>query len=300
MDLLVVGSVALDTVQTDAAHHEDILGGSASFTSVAASRFASTGIVAVVGDDFPTPHVDLLQRQGVDTGGLEVTPGRTFRWAGRYHTDMNQRDTLSTELGVFEAFEPKLPADTRSAPVLFLGNIHPALQGQVLDQMTGQPFVGLDTMNFWIEGTPDALKAVLPRVDVLLINDEEARLLSGCSGLREAAAAVRALGPRYLVIKRGEYGALLFGDDELFWVPALLLDEVVDPTGAGDSFAGGFMGYLASQPKRDKRTLREAMVHGTVVASFTVQGFSLEGLLAARPELYERRRQELLAMTQLR
>lgn len=299
MDLLVVGSVALDTVETAEQRRADILGGSASFTSVAASRFASTGIVAVVGDDFPGEHVELLRGQGVDTTGLETTPGRTFRWSGRYHTDMNQRDTLSTELGVFEAFEPKLPAASRNAPVLFLGNIHPALQGRVLDQMSAEAFVGLDTMNFWIEGTPDALRAVLSRVDVLLINDEEARLLSGEGGLREAAAAIRAMGPRHLVIKRGEYGALLFGDDELFWVPALLLDSVTDPTGAGDSFAGGFMGYLAGQPRRDRQALREAMVHGTVVASFTVQGFSLEGLLAARPEVYERRRQELLSMTQL-
>ncbi len=299
MDLLVVGSVALDTVETPSDRREEILGGSACFISIAAGHFVSTGVVAVVGDDFPAEHRTLLEQRGVDTAGLQTTPGRTFRWSGRYLDNMKDRVSLSTELGVFEHFDPELPPAACEAPVLFLGNIHPCLQSKVLEQAKGARFVGLDTMNYWIEGTPEPLAEVLRHVDVLLINDEEARGLSGCESLNAAAARIRAMGPRWLVIKRGEFGALLFGEGELFAVPAMLLDVVRDPTGAGDSFAGGFMGYLARQETIDARALREAMIYGTVLASFSVEDFSLEGLTRADSAAIERRRAELLRMTQI-
>lgn len=299
MELLVVGSIALDTVETPDDRREEVLGGSACYVAVAASRFARTGIIAVVGDDFPTRYTELLERSGVDTSGLGVQHGRTFRWSGRYHRNMNQRDTLSTELGVFEDFDPVFPARARSARALFLGNIDPALQLEVLEQAGSARLVGLDTMNYWIDGTPETLARVLRRVDILLINDEEARSLAGEHNLRAAARAIFEMGPRYLVIKRGEYGALLLGKDELFSVPALLLDEVHDPTGAGDSFAGGFMGYLAKVGELSPSGLRQAMLMGTVTASFAVQDFSLDGLLSLDQPAFDARYHELLRMVQV-
>ncbi len=299
MDLLIVGSIALDSVETPTHRREELLGGSASYASVAAARFASTGVVAVVGDDFPAEYRSLLADQGVDVDGIEVVPGRSFRWSGRYFDDMNRRETISTELGVFEDFQPKLPESARQARCVFLGNIHPRLQLDVLEQSEGAEIVALDTMNYWIEGTPEDLARVLERIQILLVNDEEARLLSGESSLLAAARKIRAMGPSHLVIKRGEYGALLIGDGELFHVPGMLLEDVVDPTGAGDTFAGGFMGYLASKGTMERRTLREAMVMGTVMASFLVQGFSLEALVKADAEAIGARRAMLLDMTQL-
>lgn len=299
MNLLVVGSVALDTVETPLDRREDVLGGSASFISVAASRFVPVSLVAVVGRDFPTAYRALLEGHGVDTAGLQVAEGRTFRWSGRYHTNMNERDTLSTELGVFESFQPVLPGSVQSTEALFLGNIHPALQLEVLDQMQGARFVGLDTMNYWIEGTPELLSQVLTRVDALLINEEEARSLSGHYSMLAAARAILAMGPKYLVIKRGEYGALLFWEGGVFSVPGLLLEQVLDPTGAGDSFAGGFMGHIARQGQTDPATLRQAMIQGTVMASFAVEGFSLDGLLQPDAAAIEARRQALLSLISL-
>ncbi len=299
MELLVVGSVALDTVETACAQRTEVLGGSASFISTAARRFAPVRLVAVVGDDFPPAHRELLAAQGIDISGLQVVPGRTFRWSGRYHQNMNCRDTLSTELGVFESFRPELDAAARQSEVLFLGNIHPALQLQVLAEAQGVRFAGLDTMNYWIEGTPELLAQVLARVDVALVNEEEARSLAGVCPLAEAAAKIRQLGPRYLVIKRGEYGALLFWEEGVLAVPALLLPDVQDPTGAGDSFAGGFMGYLAREGDFSPASLRRAMIHGTVLASCAVEDFSLGGLLRPTAAQLEEREQQLLAMLQV-
>jgi sugar/nucleoside kinase (ribokinase family) len=299
MELLVVGSVALDSVETPAERRDDLLGGSASYISVAASRFAPVSVVAVVGDDFPPTHQELLRSRSVDLSGLAVAPGRTFRWSGRYRENMNLRDTLSTELGVFEHFSPVLPARAATAEVLFLGNIHPALQQKVLDEVRGARFVGLDTMNLWIAQTRDALLAVLARVDLLLINEEEVRQLSGLHSLVAAAQCVRAMGPRYLVVTRGEYGALLFGPAGVFSVPALLLDQVKDPTGAGDSFAGGFMGYVAQQGSFEPAVLKKAMVVGTVMASFAVEDFSLDGLLRPDEAAISQRISELEQMIRL-
>ncbi|MBM4321530.1 MAG: sugar kinase [Deltaproteobacteria bacterium] len=299
MELLVVGSVALDTVETPLARREEVLGGSASYFSAAACRFAPVSLVAVVGQDFPASYRTLLAERGVDISGLQTAAGRTFRWSGRYHANMNQRDTLSTELGVFESFAPLLPERVRRSGALFLGNIHPALQLQVLDQVEGVRFVGLDTMNYWIAGTPELLAQVLARVDLLLINEEEARALTGRYSLLAAARTILGRGPRYLVVKRGEYGALLFWQDGVFCVPALLLEQVCDPTGAGDSFAGGFMGFLAQQEDLGPLGLRRAMIHGTVMASFAVEDFSLDGLLQPDAPAIAARGQALLALMQL-
>jgi sugar/nucleoside kinase (ribokinase family) len=274
--LLVVGSVALDTVQTSSARREEILGGAASFSSYAASFFASTRLVGVVGTDFPTVHEDFLRARGIDLGGLERAPGRTFRWAGRYAADFNTRTTLDTQLNVFETFKPKLPAAWAESPFVFLANIDPVLQLDVLGQVTRPRFTACDTMNFWIAGKRDALVRVLERVDMLLLNDEEARQLSGQSSLPAAAKTISAMGPKAVVIKRGDAGALLFQGEDVFAAPAFPLDNVVDPTGAGDSFAGGFMGYLAHQGDISPGTVRSALVAGTVLASFCVEDFSLD------------------------
>ncbi len=278
MSLLVVGSVAFDSVATPHGVRDDVLGGSASFFSVAASHFVGVRLVAVVGEDFPDEHVAMLREHGVDLAGLERAEGRTFRWAGRYHDDMNQRDTLSTDLGVFEGFDPKLPDGWDDTPFVFLGNIHPALQAKVLDQVKAPRLVACDTMNLWINTTPDELKRVIERVDVLAINDDEVQMVAQENNLVKAARKVRAMGPRWLIVKRGEYGALLFAEGRIFAVPAFPLEEVRDPTGAGDTFAGGFMGALAAAPRIDDATVRRSMVMGSVMASFCVEDFSLDRL----------------------
>ncbi|MCA9715894.1 MAG: sugar kinase [Myxococcales bacterium] len=279
-ELLVVGSVAIDWIITPKAVREESVGGSATYFAMAASFFAPTRLVGVVGEDFPAATVDDLKGAGVDLEGLEVVAGKTFRWKGRYHENMNDRTTLETHLNVFEQFEPKLPARYRGSEYLFLANIQPALQRQVFEQLSEPRLVGMDTMNLWINTTRDDLLAVLRKVDVLMVNDEEARQLSGQENLVKAARAILKLGPRNLVIKRGEYGALLFDrDGDIFVAPALPLEEVVDPTGAGDSFAGGFMGYLAGQGVEPSgSTLRTAMICGSVMASFCVEGFSYDRL----------------------
>jgi sugar/nucleoside kinase (ribokinase family) len=279
LDLLVVGSVALDTVETQVTTRTDVLGGSASFFSAASSFLTSVGLVAVVGDDFPDEHTQLLVRLGVDTQGIERRSGQTFRWHGRYSDDFNKRTSLDTQLNVFAGFEPKLSPAHASARLLFLGNIDPVLQLRVLDQMQNVQLVGLDTMNFWINGSREALLKVLRRVDFLLLNDEEARLLSGRHNLVHAAQAIQRLGPKNVVIKRGDAGALLFHDEHIFAAPALPLTDVVDPTGAGDSFAGGFMGYLARSWKGghlDGALVRRAMICGSTMASFCCEDFSLD------------------------
>ena len=287
-ELVVVGSVAVDWVITPRAERRDSVGGSATYFSIASSHFARTGLVGVVGKDFPEAAVAELKKSEVDLSGLETVPdGLTFRWKGRYHENMNERDTLETHLNCFESFDPKLPESFRNAPNLFLANIQPSLQMAVLEQMETRPrLVGLDTMNLWIDIASDDLKRVLGKVDVLIINDQEARQLTGCDNLAKASREIRALGPKILVIKRGEYGALLFGpeDDALFSAPGLLLDDVADPTGAGDCFAGGFMGHLASVGSLDAAELRRAVIHGSVMASRCCEGFSYDALLGMSAE----------------
>jgi sugar/nucleoside kinase (ribokinase family) len=278
--LVVVGSVALDSVEIKGKMHDDLLGGSASFFSTAASYFTPVKLVAVIGDDFPRQHLDFLRSRGVDLGGLEHKPGKTFRWKGRYSEDLGARTTLDTQLNVFADFKPKLPDAWRDAEFLFLGNIHPSLQLDVLEQVKKPRLVAMDTMNFWIEGEPQALAKVLERVDLVVLNDEEARLLSKEHNLPRAARAIRGMGPKTVIVKRGESGALLFHEHGVFAAPAYPLEEVVDPTGAGDTFAGGFMGYLSRVRDLGPQAVRRAMFYGSVMASFLVEDFSLDRLRA--------------------
>jgi sugar/nucleoside kinase (ribokinase family) len=278
-DLLVVGSVALDSVETPFGKVQEVLGGSATYFSYSASFFTQVRLLATVGDDFPKEHVRLLTDRGVDVAGLKTSPGRTFRWTGEYGYDLNQAKTLDTQLNVFADFRPVLDERLRTMPFLFLANIDPELQLDVLRQMAKRPrLVALDTMNFWIQGKRDALVRVLAEVDVVTINDGEARQLAKEPNLIKAARAIAAMGPRTIVIKRGEYGAMLVTDGSFFIVPAYPLESVFDPTGAGDTFAGGFMGYLAGQGQVSSDVMRRAMVYGSVMAAFTVEDFSLNRL----------------------
>jgi len=264
--LLVVGSVGLDTVETRAGKRADVLGGAASYFSLAASFLAPVRLVAVVGTDFPDAHTALLEQHHVDLAGLERVAGRTFRWSGVYARDFSTRTTLDTQLNVFQDFRPKLPPAWASSEYVFLANIDPVLQLAVLEQAGRPKFVACDTMNFWIEGKRRELLALLERVDMLLLNDEEARQLSGEANLPAAARAIRKLGPRAVVIKRGDAGALLFHEAGVFAAPAFPIEDVVDPTGAGDSFAGGFMGWLAREGDASPATIRTAMILGSVLA----------------------------------
>jgi sugar/nucleoside kinase (ribokinase family) len=290
-DLLVVGSVALDSVATPFGKVADALGGSATYFSYAASFFTTVRLVATVGADFPETHVRLLAERGVDVAGLQTTPGgRTFRWVGEYGYDLNEARTLDTQLNVLASFRPDLPAALRQVPYLFLANIDPELQLDVLRQMSSRPrLVALDTMNFWITSKRAALLRVLREVDVITINDAEARQLAGEPNLVRAARAIAALGPQVVVVKRGEYGALMLASDTFFVAPAYPLESVFDPTGAGDTFAGGFMGYLASRAVTDRASMRRAIVHGSVMASFTVEDFSLNRLGRLTPAEIEAR-----------
>jgi sugar/nucleoside kinase (ribokinase family) len=278
-DLLVVGSVALDSVETPFGKVQEVLGGSATFFSYSASFFTPVRLVATVGEDFPEEHLKLLRDRGVDVRGLQVAPGRTFRWTGAYGYDLNEAKTLDTQLNVFADFRPTLDETQARVPYLFLANIDPELQLEVLRQMRGRPkLVALDTMNFWIQGKRAALLRVLREVDLVTINDGEARQLADEPNLIKAARKIAALGPRTVVVKRGEYGALLLDDGAFFVVPAFPLEAVFDPTGAGDTFAGGLMGYIAFRDRVDSATMRRAMVYGSVMASFTVEDFSLNRL----------------------
>jgi len=277
MAVLVVGSIALDSLETPFGKRDDVPGGSATFFSTAASFFAPVQLVGVVGEDFPQEHVDFLKSRGVDLAGLTRAPGKTFRWKGRYGFDLNEAHTLDTQLNVFGEFRPELPASFRNPDLLFLGNIHPELQGLVLDQVEKRPrLVAMDTMNFWIAGSREALLKTLARVDMLFVNDAEARQLAGEHNVIKAARAIQAMGPARVVIKRGEYGVMLFDGEHVFAAPAWPLEEVFDPTGAGDSFAGGFMGYVSQRGDLSLRTLRQACVAGTAIASFCVEKFSLD------------------------
>ena len=289
-DLLVVGSVALDTVQTPFGKAEEALGGSATYFSYSASFFTRVHLVATIGSDFPPEHLRLLTDRGVDLTGLQRSDGLTFRWVGEYGYDLNEARTLDTQLNVFAHFRPVLSDALRRVPYLFLANIDPDLQLDVLRQMATRPrLVALDTMNFWINGKREALGRVLREVDVITINDAEARQLAGEPNLIRAARAITAMGPKTVVVKRGEYGALLMAHDAFFVVPAFPLESVYDPTGAGDTFAGGFMGYLAGHERFDRATLRQAMVNGSVMASFTVEDFSLNRLKRLKDREIEER-----------
>jgi len=282
MALVAVGSVAYDGVQTPHGRVDRMLGGSCTYVALAASYFTKAGIVAVVGEDFEQADLDFLAGRGIDLAGLERAPGKTFFWSGVYSDDMNDRTTLRTDLNVFAEFQPKLPAHYRRQPYLLLGNIQPALQRVVRAQMDGVRLVGGDTMNYWIKSTRAELLETIKEWDCLLINDSEARLLAGCYNLREAAQRILAMGPRILIVKRGEYGAILFHEDRYFIVPAYLLEEVFDPTGAGDCFAGGFFGYLAGrgldaeQAPIDNRELRRAVIYGSVMGSFCCEKFGVD------------------------
>jgi sugar/nucleoside kinase (ribokinase family) len=290
-DLLVVGSVALDTVQTPFGKVQEVLGGSATYFSYAASFYTRVRLVAAVGSDFPQQHRRFLTERGVDVSGLMTQPnGRTFRWRGEYGYDLNEAKTLDTQLNVLADFRPALGEEARRTPYLFLANIDPELQLDVVHQMAERPrLIALDTMNFWIQGKGTALLRVLREVDVITINEAEARQLAGEPNLIKAARAIAGMGPRTVVVKRGEYGALMLTEGGFFVVPAYPLDSVYDPTGAGDTFAGGFMGYLASQDSLDAATVRRAVVYGSVMASFTVEDFSLERLARLKPpEISER------------
>jgi sugar/nucleoside kinase (ribokinase family) len=298
MSILVVGSVALDTIETPLGRMEEVLGGSAAYFAVAASYFAPVKVVAVIGEDFPEQERAILSSPNIDLAGVEMRKGRTFRWTGRYHEDMNIRDTLDLQLNVFADFTPVLPPQYRNTPFVFLGNINPGLQGGVLDQLTQPRLIACDTISHWIEGARPELEALLKKVETLIINDEETRLLGRERNIVRAARKILAMGPRTLLVKRGEYGVLLFSANSVFAVPAYPLEEVFDPTGAGDSFAGGFLGHLAQSGDLSEAGLRKAIVYGSVVASFVVEDFSLRRFHTLTRDDIDRRYRQFVALTQ--
>jgi len=274
-NILVVGSVALDSVKTPFGERKEVLGGSATFFSVAASHFAPVALVAVVGEDFPKKHIELLKNKKIDLAGLEVAKGETFRWSGEYSFDFNNRTTIFTHLNVFADFKPKVPQSYQNKDILFLANIDPQLQLDVLRQVNKPKLIACDTMNLWIEVKPKILKDLLKHVDIFFLNEPEARQLTGKSNLVKAAEDILKMGPSRVIIKKGEHGALMFSRNSVFCVPAFLLETVVDPTGAGDTFAGGMIGYLAKCGKVNETNLRRAIVYGSVMATFAVEAFSL-------------------------
>jgi sugar/nucleoside kinase (ribokinase family) len=284
MSLLVIGSLGLDTVETPFGTVENAIGGTAVYCSVSASYFTQVNLVGVVGEDFPSAEIAFLRSRGVDLDGLEIKPGKSFSWGGRYGFDLNSRDTLFTHLNVFETFNPRLPEKYRATPFVFLGNIGPDLQLSVLEQISQPQLVALDTMNYWIERTPAELARVLKSVDVLLVNDAEMRQLSGEHNLIKAARQVRAMGPKIIVVKKGEHGAIMINDGRFFYAPAFPLENVFDPTGAGDTFAGGFMGYLSKCRRIDEDALRQAIIYGSTFASFVVEDFSIGRLRHLRED----------------
>ena len=296
MSLLVIGTLAYDSVETAYDRRVEVLGGSATYFAAAASAFGPVELVGVVGRDFKKEHLDFLAQRGVGTSGIEIAAGETFRWSGRYEADWNTRRTLATHLNVLEDFDPKLHESARKSDYLFLANAEPRVQHKALDQVERPKFVMADTMNLWIEIAKDSLLHLLRRVDAVVLNEEEARMLTGERSLLRAAGAVLGLGPRFVILKKGEHGAFLLSKDVHFSVPAYPVENVVDPTGAGDSFAGGFMGFLAAQKKHDAATMRQAMVFGTVTASFCVEGFSVEGMSSRSRTDVDARYDELLSI----
>jgi sugar/nucleoside kinase (ribokinase family) len=290
---LVVGSVALDTVATPFGKAVDALGGSASFFAVAARLFTPVNVVAVVGEDFPPGYVDVFRKKDIDLSGLTVAPGRTFRWSGEYGFDLNTRETLDTQLNVFADFNPVIPAAYRDPRFLFLANIEPTLQRKVLEQVNRPEMVLLDTMNFWIEGSRESLMKTLEMVDVVFLNDAEARQLTGEHNLIKAARAVFTMGPSIVIVKKGEHGSILFAREFTFSAPAYPIELLFDPTGAGDTFAGGFVGHLAQVEDLNEMELRRAVVTGTVMASFAVESFSLDSLVKTTREQVSHRIREI-------
>jgi sugar/nucleoside kinase (ribokinase family) len=278
MSILVVGSVALDSVETPFGNRDRVLGGSATYFATSASFFTDVNLVAIVGEDFPEEHTEFLSSRNIDLTGLSRVPGETFHWKGRYGYDLNEAQTLETHLNVFETFKPVIPEAYADAEYLILANIDPELQMEVLNQVKSPKVVACDTMNFWISSKPEALKQVISRVDFFIINEGEARQLSGEANLVRAAKAILAMGVKNLIVKRGEYGVLMFNGNSTFAAPAFPLEEVFDPTGAGDTFAGGFMGYLANTGNLSDEGVRQAIIFGSVMASFNVEAFSLDRL----------------------
>lgn len=299
MSILVVGSVAFDTILTPHGNAEEVLGGSASYFAVAASYFAPVKLVAVIGEDFPERERAFLASRNIDLAGLSVAKGRTFRWTGKYHEDMNMRDTLDLQLNVFATFKPVLPPSYRDCPFVFLANINPGLQDGVLDQLTTKPkLIACDTISHWIEGARPELEALLKRVEMLVINDEEARLISGDRNVVRSARKILGMGPQTLLVKRGEYGVLSFSPNSVFAVPAYPLEEVFDPTGAGDSFAGALIGYLAASNDLSEANVRKGIVYGSVMASFVVEDFSLRRLRTLTRDDIERRYRQFVSLTE--
>jgi sugar/nucleoside kinase (ribokinase family) len=278
VSILAVGSVAFDTIKTPFGEADDLVGGSLTYFAVAASFFTDVNLVAVVGEDFGDAQLEVFRGRRIDLAGLERASGKTFRWGGEYSHNLNSRETLFTDLNVFEDFRPKLPEHYRQADIVYLGNMHPALQRTVLEQVTRQRLVGIDSMNLWIETTPDELGAVLKYVDIVKIDDGEARQLAATYNLRQAASVIQAMGPRMLIATRGSHGAMLFNGGDLFAAPAYPLEDERDPTGAGDSFAGGFFGYLSQAPELNEAALRRAMIFGSVMGSFCVEDFGTRRL----------------------
>ena len=299
--LLIVGTVAFDAIETPFGKTDKILGGAGTFIGLSASFFnLKSAIVSVVGDDFPQEYLDLLTARNIDISGLEVVKGgKTFFWSGRYHNDLNSRDTLDTQLNVLADFQPKVPKDFKNADVVMLGNLHPLVQSSVLDQMEEKPkLVVLDTMNFWMDCALPELLEVIKRIDVITINDEEARQLSGVYSLVKAAAKIHAMGPKYIVIKKGEHGALLFHGKDIFFAPALPLEEVFDPTGAGDTFAGGFAGFITQSENVSFDNMKNAIIYGSNLASFCVEKFGTERMLNLDKEEVSERLKQFKALTQ--
>ncbi|AXO80615.1 sugar kinase [Olleya aquimaris] len=299
--LVIVGTVAFDAIETPFGKTDKILGGAATYIGLSAANFnVDQAAVSVVGGDFPQEYLDLLKDRNVDIEGIEIVKdGKTFFWSGKYHNDMNSRDTLATELNVLEHFNPVVPENYRDAEIVMLGNLHPMVQQGVLDQMTKKPKLAiLDTMNFWMDIALDDLLAVIKNVDVITINDEEARQLTGEYSLVVAARKIHEMGPKYVVIKKGEHGALLFHDDHMFYAPALPLEEVFDPTGAGDTFAGGFAGYLASTGDISFENMKNAVIYGSTLASFCVEKFGTERMVNLTKEEVNNRLQEFKKLTQ--
>ena len=299
--LLIVGTVAFDAIETPFGKTDKILGGAATYIGLSASFFnVDSAIVSVVGEDFPQEHLDLLSERNINIEGIEIVKGgKTFFWSGKYHNDMNSRDTLATELNVLADFNPVVPQSYKDASVVMLGNLHPIVQSSVLNQMTTQPkLVVLDTMNFWMDCALPELLDVIKRVDVITINDEEARQLSGEYSLVKAAAKIHTMGPKYVVIKKGEHGALIFHNKDVFFAPALPLEEVFDPTGAGDTFAGGFSGYIAQTEDVSFESMKNAIIHGSNLASFCVEKFGTERMVDLNKEDVYARLQQFKSLTQ--
>jgi len=283
MKIVSVGTVAFDAIETPFGKTDKIVGGACTYISLSAAYFNdSPNLISVVGEDFPKETIDLFKKRGINTEGLQIKEGeKTFFWSGKYHQDMNTRDTIDTQLNVLESFDPIVPNSYQDCDILMLGNLTPSVQMKVIQQMETRPkLIVLDTMNFWMEIAMDDLKEVIKQIDVLTINDEEARLLSGENSLRKAAKIILQMGPKYLIIKKGEHGALLFGDNNIFYAPALPLEEVFDPTGAGDTFAGGFVGHLSTCDSINWEAMKKAIIVGSAMASFTVEKFGIEKLVA--------------------